>query len=38
MKEAKIIYDKAIEAQKSEWGKYGEYIKKLGNILEYMVK
>lgn len=39
MKEAKIIYDKAIEAQKNgEWGKYGEYIKKLGNILEYMVK
>lgn len=39
MKEAKIIYDKAIESQKNgEWGKYGEYIKKLGNILEYMVK
>lgn len=39
IKEAKAIYDKAIKAQRDgDWGKYGEYIKKLGNILEYMVK
>ncbi|AAO34739.1 hypothetical protein DP149_00275 [Clostridium tetani] len=39
IKEAKVIYDKAIKAQRDgDWAKYGEYIKKLGNILEYMVK
>ena len=39
IKEAKEIYDKAIKYQKDgQWEKYGEYIKKLGNILEHMVK
>lgn len=33
-KKAKELYDKALEAQKSgDWGKYGEYIKSLGDIL-----
>lgn len=39
IKEAKEIYDKAIKYQRDgDWKKYGQYIKKLGNILEYMVK
>lgn len=39
IKEAKEIYNKAIEAQKNgDWAKYGEYISKLGNLLENMTK
>ena len=35
LKQAKDIYDKAIESQKNgDWVKYGEYIKDLGNVLE----
>lgn len=34
IKEAKDIYNKALEAQKSgDWAKYGEYIKELGEVL-----
>ncbi len=34
LKEAKDLYNKALEAQKNgDWAKYGEYIKKLGEIL-----
>lgn len=39
VKEAKNIYIKAIEAQKNgDWSKYGEYIKKLGEILDNISK
>ncbi|WP_041710670.1 UPF0182 family protein [Clostridium pasteurianum] len=35
LKQAKDIYDKAIEAQKNgDWTNYDEYIKDLGNVLE----
>lgn len=35
LKKAKELYDKAIEAQKNgDWAKYGEYIKKLGDVLK----
>ncbi|MDP4089071.1 MAG: UPF0182 family protein [Bacillota bacterium] len=34
LKQAKAFYDSALEAQKQgDWAKYGEYIKKLGDIL-----
>ncbi|GKX68427.1 UPF0182 family protein [Inconstantimicrobium mannanitabidum] len=33
-KQAKDLYDKAIEAQKQgDWAKYGEYIKQLGDLI-----
>jgi uncharacterized membrane protein (UPF0182 family) len=39
LKQAKDIYDKAIEAQRNgDWNKYGEYIKELGNTLENISK
>ena len=37
MKEAKTIYDKAIEAQKSgDWTGYGSYIQQLGELLQQL--
>jgi uncharacterized protein len=37
--EAKDLFDKALEAQKSgDWAKYGEYIDKLGEILSKLTK
>ena len=34
IKEAKNLYDSAVEAQKQgDWAKYGDYIKKLGDLL-----
>ncbi|MDP4147301.1 MAG: UPF0182 family protein [Bacillota bacterium] len=39
IKQAKDLYDKAIEAQKAgDWGKYGDYIQQLGKILEEVNK
>ncbi|WP_027626477.1 UPF0182 family protein [Clostridium lundense] len=39
IKEAKEIYNKAIQAQKDgDWTKYGEYIGRLGKMLENMAK
>lgn len=38
-KEAKSLYDKALESQKSgDWSKYGEYIKQLGDLINEMNK
>jgi uncharacterized protein len=38
-KEAKDLFDKALEAQKNgDWSKYGEYINKLGDILSSLTK
>lgn len=38
-KQAKDLYDKAIEAQKNgDWAKYGDDISKLGDILNKLVK
>jgi uncharacterized membrane protein (UPF0182 family) len=37
--EARATYDRAIAAQKAgDWAKYGEEIKRLGEILERMRK
>jgi uncharacterized membrane protein (UPF0182 family) len=37
MKEAKTIYDKAIEAQKNgDWTGYGSYIQQLGELLQQL--
>lgn len=37
LKAAKEFYDRALEAQrKGDWAKYGEYINKLGKVLEYV--
>lgn len=37
LKQAKVNYDKAMEAQKNgDWAKYGEYIKELGKLLGEM--
>lgn len=39
LKQAKDLYDKAIEAQKSgDWAKYGQLINELGSMLEKLVK
>ncbi|KOA19532.1 hypothetical protein CLHOM_21470 [Clostridium homopropionicum DSM 5847] len=39
IKEAKDLYNKAIEAQKSgNWAQYGEYINKLGEVLSKVSK
>ncbi|WP_125154826.1 UPF0182 family protein [Clostridium rectalis] len=39
LKDARDLYNKAIESQKSgDWSKYGEYIKKLGEILNSINK
>lgn len=39
LEQAKELYEKAIEYQKSgDWASYGEYIKKLGNLLEELNK
>jgi len=39
LKEAKDLYDKALEAQKSgDWAKYGEYINKLGEVINSLNK
>ena len=39
IKQAKELYDKAIEAQKSgDWAKYGEYIKQLGEMITELNK
>lgn len=39
IKQARELYDKAIEAQKNgDWAKYGEYIKDLGKLLEDISK
>ena len=39
IKEAKNLYNKAIEAQKSgNWAQYGEYINKLGEVLSKVSK
>lgn len=38
-KEAKALFDKALEAQKNgDWSKYGEYINKLGEILNSLIQ
>ena len=38
-KQVKELYDKAVEAQKSgDWAKYGEYIKKLGEMITELNK
>lgn len=38
-KEAKDLFDKALEAQKNgDWSKYGEYINKLGEILDSLTQ
>ncbi|WP_333861896.1 UPF0182 family protein [Clostridium sp.] len=39
LKEAKDLYEQALEAQKSgDWSKYGENIKKLGEIIDSLQK
>lgn len=39
IKDAKDLYNKAIEAQKSgDWAKYGEYINELGKVLNKLSK
>ncbi len=39
IKQAKDLYNKAIEAQKSgDWAKYGEYVKNLGEIINTLDK
>ena len=39
LKQAKDLYDKALEAQKSgDWAKYGDYIKQLGQLLSDLNK
>lgn len=39
IKQAKELYDKALEAQKSgDWAKYGEYIKQLGDMITELNK
>lgn len=39
LKEAKNLYEQALEAQKSgDWSKYGENIKKLGEIIDSLQK
>lgn len=39
VREAKELYDKALEAQKNgDWAKYGEYINKLGEIINSLNK
>lgn len=39
LKEAKDLYQKAVEAQKNgDWSKYGEYIKRLGETIDYLNK
>lgn len=39
LKQAKELYDKAIDVQKNgDWAKYGEYIKSLGDIIDELNK
>lgn len=39
LKEAKDLYDKSLDAQKSgDWAKYGDYIKQLGQLLNDLSK
>ena len=39
LKQAKTLYEKALESQKNgDWSKYGEYIKQLGDIINELSK
>ncbi|AYD39056.1 UPF0182 family protein [Clostridium fermenticellae] len=39
IKQAQDLYNKAVDAQKNgDWAKYGEYIKSLGQIIEFLNK